>query len=357
MRESGPKPTIREVAKTAGVSVGTVSRVLNAHSKVKPELREKVQKAISDLGYSPNAVAQSMRSRATHTIGCVIREINISALAAFVRAAHDVLDEAGYSLVLSNSEGRRERERELLERLSRRQMDGIMIGPYTPITTEFDAFLRGLDVPIVLVDRDEPAWADAVMTDHAQGIRAATEHLINLGHHAIALITGDPDLYPARERLRGYREAYRAAGLAPDPAFVHAGSFLASAGFRLTSSMLAARNRPTAIIAGGIGMLPGVLQAIRVRGLRIPADVSVIASGNSELADLYTPQIALQRWDQAEVGRIAANLLLDRILGRAGLEPRHVLLPNEFVPRESIGPAPRAAAEAARSDPPRSPSV
>ena len=343
MREGGPKPTIRDVAKAAGVSVGTVSRVLNAHSKVQPGLREKVEKAIAALGYSPNAVAQSMRSRATHTVGCVIREINIPALAAFVAAAHDVLDEAGYSLVLSNSEGRRERERGLLERLSRRQMDGIMIGPYSPTTAEFETFLQGLGVPLVLVDRDEPAWADAVMTDHAQGIRTATEHLLKLGHRGIALITGDPGLYPARERLRGYREAFRAARLTPDPAFIHAGSFLASAGFRLTSSMLASKARPTAIIAGGIGMLPGVLQAIKVRGLRIPADISVVGSGASELADLHTPPIALQYWDQAEVGRIAANLLLDRILGRAGPGPRHVLVPNAFVLRESVGPVRRRA--------------
>jgi LacI family transcriptional regulator len=338
MRGNGLKPTIRDVAKCAGVSVGTVSRVLNAHSKVQPGLREKVEKAIAELGYSPNAVAQSMRSRATHTVGCVIREINISPLAAFVAAAHDVLDEAGYSLVLSNSEGRRERERGLLERLSRRQMDGIMIGPYTPMTDAFDAFLRGLGVPLVMVDRDEPAWADAVMTDHAQGIRAATAHLLNLGHRAISLITGDPSLYPARERLRGYHEAFRAAGLAPDPALIHASSFLAGAGFRLTSAMLASKDRPTAIIAGGIGMLPGVLQAIKVRGLRIPDDISVVGAGSSELADLHTPPIALQYWDQAEVGRIAANLLLDRILGRAGTAPRHVLVPNAFVLRESVGP-------------------
>jgi LacI family transcriptional regulator, galactose operon repressor len=341
MREGGPKPTIRDVAKSAGVSVGTVSRVLNAHSKVQPGLRAKVQKAIADLGYSPNAIAQSMRSRATHTVGCVIREINISALAAFVAAAHDVLDEAGYSLVLSNSEGRRERERGLLERLSRRQMDGIMIGPYSPLTGEFDAFLQGLGVPIVLVDRDQPAWADAVMTDHAQGIRAATEHLLGLGHRAISLITGDSSLYPARERLRGFREAFRAAGIKHDPSLVHSTSFLASAGFRITSSMLASKDRPTAIIAGGIGMLSGVLQAIKVRGLRIPADISVIGSGTSELADLHTPPIALQCWDQAEVGRIAANLLLDRILGQAGSEPRHVLVPNAFVLRESVGPVRR----------------
>ena len=331
--------TIVEVAHAADVSVGTVSRVLNGNAKVRADLRDRVQAAIKDLGYAPNAVAQSMRIKSTHTIGCVIREINLSALGAFVRAAHDVLDEAGFSLLLSNSEGRRERERELLARLSGRRADGIMIGPYSPITEEFDSFLRRLNVPIVLIDRDLPSWADAVMTDHAKGVRDATEHFLNLGHRRIAIITGSTALYPARERIRGYEEALRSRHLEPDPALIEASSFLPDKGFSYTSSVLASSSPPTAIIAGGIGMLPGVLQAIRVRGLRIPEDISVVGAGDSELSELHTPPISIQRWDQAEIGRVAASLLLDRIRGRAGAEPRHVLLPNEFIVRESTGPA------------------
>ncbi|MGP1676976.1 MAG: LacI family DNA-binding transcriptional regulator [Burkholderiales bacterium] len=341
--KGGKRLTIVDVARAAGVSVGTVSRVLNGNPKVRAVLRDKVQTAIKDLGYAPNAVAQSMRIKSTHTIGCVIREINLSALAAFVRAAHDVLDEAGFSLLLSNSEGRRERERELLARLSGRRADGIMIGPYSPVTEEFDSFLHRLNVPIVLIDRDLPSWADAVMTDHAKGVRDATEHLLDLGHRRIAIITGSPELYPARERIRGYEAAFRSRHLEPDPALIEASSFLPDKGFRYTSSVLASKRPPTAIIAGGIGMLPGVLQAIRVRGLRIPEDISVVGAGDSELSELHTPPISIQRWDQAEIGRVAASLLLDRIRGRAGAEPRQVLLPNEFVERESTGPAKHAA--------------
>jgi LacI family transcriptional regulator len=336
--KSGKRLTIIDVARVAGVSVGTVSRVLNGNVKVHADFREKVQTAIDELGYTPNAVARSMRIQSTHTIGCVIREINLPALAAFVTAAHDVLDEAGFSLLLSNSEGRRERERELLTRLSGRRADGIMIGPYSPVTEEFDSFLRRLNVPIVLIDRDLPAWVDSVMTDHAKGVRDATEHLLDLGHRRIAIITGNPTLYPARERIRGYEDALRSRGLEPDPSLIEASSFLPDKGFRYTSSVLASKHPPTAIIAGGIGMLPGVLQAIRVRGLRIPEDISIVGAGDSELSELHTPPISIQRWDQAEVGRFAANLLLDRIRGRADAEARHVLLPNEFVARESTGP-------------------
>jgi LacI family transcriptional regulator len=335
--KGGAKPTIREVAVVAGVSVGTVSRVLSAHTTVQIDIRRKVQRAIDQLGFSPNAVAQSMRIGSTHTIGCVIREINISQLAAFVRAAHDVFDEAGFSLLISNSEGRPERERELLSRLARRQTDGVMIGPYTPIAGEFAEFLRELDIPIVLVDRDQPAWADAVMADHAEGTRLAVSHLLEIGHRRIALITGEARLFPGGERVRGYREAYTIRGVTPDTSLIHAVSFLPDAGFRFTSSMLCQRDPPTAIISGGIDMLSGVLRAIRGRGLSIPNDISVIASGHSELAELHAPPIAIISWDQAEVGRIAAGMLLDRMGSEKAREAHHVLVPNEFILRSSIG--------------------
>jgi LacI family transcriptional regulator len=341
MPRSGDRLTIKDVARAAQVSVGTVSRVLNRNATVRPEVRSKVQRAIEQLGYTPNAVAQSMRSRFTQTVGCVIREIKIPALAAFVRAAHDVLDEAGFSLLITNSEGRVERERELLKRLAGRRTDGIMMGPYTPVDDEFDAFLRNLAIPILLIDRDEPAWADAVLADHASSVRAATEHLLDLGHRRIALLTGEASIYPARERVRGYREAHAARALCVDPSLIQASSFLPSSGYLHTSSMLAGRERPTAIIAGGIDMLSGVLRATRVRGLEIPRDLSIVGAGDSELAELYTPAISVEHWDQARIGQVAAELLLDRLVGGAGPEARRVLLPSEFVVRASTAPPPR----------------
>lgn len=332
--------TIRDVARAAGVSIGTASRVLNDKQTVRPEIRTRVQQAITSLGYRPNAVAQSMRRQSTHMVGCIIREINIPSLAAFVRAAHDVLDEAGFSLLISNSEGREERERELLIRLNSQRTDGIMLGPYTPIDETFESFLRSLDAPIVLVDRDKPDWADAVMADHAGNAREATTRLLELGHRRIVLLTGDAIIYPARERVRGYTEAHEAFGVPVDPALVRATSFLPTEGFRHTSSLLAARDVPTAIVAGGIDMLAGVLRAVRVRGLSIPNDISVIGAGDSELAELHTPPVSVMRWDQAEIGRTAARLLLNRMTSNTESPPQHVLLPTEFIQRASIAPPP-----------------
>jgi LacI family transcriptional regulator len=332
--------TIRDVARTAEVSVGTASRVINGKATVGAEVRDRVLKAIETLGYHPDAIAQSMRRGSTHVIGCVIRDINIPSLAAFVHAAHNVLDRAGFSLLVSNSEGREDRERELLTRLNSQRSDGIMIGPYSAMTPAFDKFLRAIGAPIVMVDRDEPAWADAVMVDHAGSARKATSRLIDLGHRRIALLTGGPSIYPARERIRGFTEAFKARGIDLDPSLIRANSFLSPESFRQTSALLVAKEPPTAIIAGGIDMLAGVIRAIRVRGLSIPDDISVVGAGDSELAELHMPAISVQHWDQGEVGAAAASLLLNRIREVASDEPQHVLVQSEFIERASTA-APR----------------
>jgi LacI family transcriptional regulator len=328
--------TIRDVARAAEVSLGTASRVINGKATVSTEVRGRVLRAIETLGYRPDAIAQSMRRGSTHVIGCVIRDINIPSLAAFVHAAHNVLDRAGFSLLLSNSEGREDRERELLVRLSSQRSDGIMIGPYSPMTPTFDKFLRSIGSPIVMVDRDEPAWADAVMADHAGATRTATGRLIDLGHRRIALLTGATTIYPARERIRGFTEAFAMKGIELDRSLIRAYSFLSPASFQQTSALLASKGPPTAIIAGGIDMLAGVIRAIRVRGLRIPEDISLVGAGDSELAELHMPAISVQKWDQGEIGAGAANLLLNRIRNDAGDEPQHVLVRSEFIERASI---------------------
>ena len=141
-----------------------------------------------------------------------------------------------------------------------------------------------------------------------------------------------------QQPIRGYQEAYAGRGPEPDPDLVRTGSFLPGTGFRFASALLGQHELPTAIISGGIDMLSGVLRAVRSHGLSIPGDVSIIAAGRSELAELHTPPISVVSWDQAEVGRIAAGLLPDRLRANAPQEGRHVLVPNEFILRASVGP-------------------
>jgi LacI family transcriptional regulator len=333
-------PTIRNVAQVAGVSVGSVSRVLNAKESVSPKIREKVEIAIRDLGYKPNLVAQTMRSHISRTIACIIRDIDISGFARFVRGADEVLVRAGYALLLSNSEGRVERERELISVIAARRADALLIAQSAETDKTFDELLHHLRIPVVLIDRELPKWADAVMVDHRMGVRQATEKLIRLGHRRIALLTGNRTLYPARERIIGYEHAHAACGIALDPRLLQTGSFEATFAFQTTSMLLGLGDRPTAVIAGGIEMLPGIIRALRVRGFSIPEDISVVAAVNSDLADLFEPQISVEDWDYGEVGRIAANLALQRITSDKVGEPHRVLVPTRFLLRDSCASAP-----------------
>ncbi|MGE7417722.1 LacI family DNA-binding transcriptional regulator [Methylobacterium tarhaniae] len=338
-REKAPRaPTIREVAKLANVSTGTVSRVVNDASDVKPAVRKAVEDAIAALGYVPNAAAKSMRMGRTRTVGCILREINIPQLGGFVSTAQNVLNESGYALLISNSEGRREREIKLLRSFSSGQVDGVLMGPYTPIEGEMEEILRNLPVPLVMIDRDQPPWCDAVYVDHEGGTRLATSHLLGLGHRRIALLTGSMGLHPGAARVRGFERAHAERGLAPVPDLIVSGSFLRDHAYRATSGLLGLSQRPTAIIAGGIDMLSGVLRAIRTHGLAIPGDVSVVASGRNDLSDLHQPPIAVVGWEQSEVGATAASLLLDHIIRGSRAEPRRVLIPTTFDPQASCAP-------------------
>lgn len=334
-----PKPpTIRDVARLAQVSIGTVSRVVNDAADVKPHIRKAVESAIEELGYVPNAAAKSMRMGRTRTVGCILREINIAQLGGFVSTAQNVLNESGYSLLISNSEGRTQREIELLRSFSSGQVDGVLMGPYTPIEGEFEEILRGLPVPLVMIDRDQPEWSDAVYADHEGGTFAATSHLLDLGHRRIALLTGPTRLHPGAARLRGFERAHALRGLKTLPELVVTESFLRDHAYRASSSLLGLSQPPTAIIAGGIDMLSGVLRAIRTRGLSIPGDISVVASGQNDLCDLHQPPIAVVGWDQNEVGATAAALLLDHIIHGKREEPRRVIIPTTFNPQASCMP-------------------
>jgi LacI family transcriptional regulator len=334
---SGPA-TIKDVAKAAGVAVGTVSRVLNGKQTVGEEVRRRVQAAIDALRYHPNIVARSMRGRHSHTVGCIVRDVAIMGLARFVRAAHDVLADAGFSLLLSTSEGDPARERHLVDVMVARQVDALLIAQHSEQDRDLAETMRRAGIPVVLFDRMQPDWADHVIVDHTEGTRLGAEKLIALGHRRIALLTGRETLYPARARVQGFLAAHEQAGLAVDRALIRTGSFAAAFGFEQTSLLVNAADPVTAIIAGGIDMLPGVVQALRVNRRAIPGDMSLIAALKSDLADLHQPAISVAHWDYGEVGRIAARIALERIHGQADADPRHVVVPSELLLRDSCAP-------------------
>jgi LacI family transcriptional regulator len=336
----GGSPTIRDVAAAAGVAIGTVSRVLNDHKSVSEDVRRRVLKAIKKLKYEPDRVAQSMRLGKTRTVAFATRDISIPGFGAIVNAAEEALRSNGYTLLLTMTDERKDRELSLLRMFQQRRVDGVIMTTSNESDTELSKQIKGVGIPIVLLDRESPPQLDAVTLDHRRGIRAAAEHLHGLGHTRIALLTGNPSTRPAHERIAGFKEALAGFGKQASHGIIRTGGFSAEFGFREASSLLAGSSRPTAIIAGGMAMLAGVLQAIRARGLSIPDDISVVAGADNDLAALATPSMTAVRWSGTDEGRIAVQLLLNR-LGNPAAPVQRVMLSTELVTRGSCAPPAR----------------
>ncbi len=332
MRKGGRKSaTIRDVASTAGVSVGTVSRSLNAPDSVRPITLAKVRAAISSLGFKPDSRAQNMRRRNTMTIGFVVDDIANPWHASSFKAADAVLREQGYSLYMVNNNGRAVEEASAIDMMQHGRADGLIM----TINNEQDPRtlkrLEELRIPSVLLDRDIPLEIDAVLTDHARGIMQATHYLMELGHRRIAIITAGNDIRPGRERVRGFVEAYTRRGLPVPTDLIRSQSLSAEFGFREATALMSDPNRPTAIIAAGNRILVGVLRAFQQLGISVPGDISLIGCDRSDVAMLYPGPITIIDRDVDEIGRTAAQLLLERLERQADRPAQRITFPTRLV--------------------------
>jgi LacI family transcriptional regulator len=326
--------TIKDVARAAGVSAGTVSRVTSNNPTVQPHVRAQVLAAIKRLGYRPNAIAQSMRTAETKLIGCLVADLSNPLYSAILKSAEAILSAMGYTLLIASSEDRIEREIALIEAFSRRRVDGLI----AVLSDERDPrMLQALEesgIPLLLMERDIDVPGDVIATDHFGGMRSATEHLLSLGHRRIAMITGTINTRSGRDRVGGYRAAHTAVGLTVDEALVRCESLTTAYAFSETQRLLSLREPPTAIIAGGNLMLAGVLRALGLLGRAVPGDISVLSSGDTELAELAAPPVTVVRWDLVQFGREAANLILNRLQNPHD-PTRKVVIPCELVLRKS----------------------
>lgn len=338
MRERAKSTTIRDVAKAAGVSVGTVSRSLNAPDTVRPFTLNKVRAAIQSLGFQPDSRAQNMRRRNTMTIGFVVDDIGNPLHASVFKAADTAMRERGFSIYLVNTNGRAGDESAAIDMLQHGRADGIIM----TINNEQDPrTLKHLEqsrIPLVLLDRDMPLEIDAVLTDHATGMQQATSYLIELGHRRIAMITGGNEIRPGRERLRGFREAFRRRELEAPMDLVRSQSLSVDFGFREATNLLQGANRPTAIIAAGNRILVGVLRALQQHNVAIPDGMSLIACDRTDLAMLYPGPITLIDRDMEEIGRTAAHLLLDRLQNGVERPAQRISFPTRLIMGGSCAP-------------------
>jgi len=332
------RASMREVADLADVAISSVSRVLSGHPDVSADMRERVLDAVTQLEYEPDFLAQSLRRGATLSVGYVVGDISNPLIATITSGAESVLRQAGYSMLLMNSENDPELDAAHIRFFQARRVDGMILSLASERQQETLDVLGQVDVPVVMVDRDVDAQLDAsiVRNDHKAGMRAAVDHLLDLGHRRIVLITGGLDLWPVRERIAGMTAAVAARGVLDETSSL-VGSLSAEHGERSTEQVLAMHPRPTAIIAGGNQVLAGCIRSLHRHGIRIPEDISLVTCDEVDLSELHIPPIASIARDTLRLGNTAAELLLERINGG---EPRTVLLPTTFNARPSCGPLP-----------------
>ena len=336
------RATIIDVSRRAKVSVGTVSRVLNNKGPVSERAIRAVNQAIRELDYRPNTVAQSLRRNQTRVIGCLVPDIVNPVFSKLVKGAEEALLAAGYIILVATSGSRTDKELEILKLFEERQVDGLMLSIVDERNEGVAKALRQADVPIVSLDRDLPVPCDAVRYAHAESMVAAINHLFGLGHNRIALITGGYEISVTRERIAGYRQAFRQAGRPVDEDLIRTGSVDERHGYEQGIALLSRSDPPTALIAGANQLLVGVMRAMREIGLAMGPDVSVISCDDTILSELATPAVTVISRDIDEYGRTAAELLLARLLleTRADQEsanraPYRTTLPWQFIIRDS----------------------
>jgi LacI family transcriptional regulator len=337
--------TIREVAARAGVSVGTVSHVVSGRRRVADATRERVDRAIRTLDYRPNRLARSLLERRTHTIAMLIPDIANPFFGELARAVEREARAAGYCVVFGNSENDREEEARYLSEFVERRVDGLIV-----VTAAGAPWVERLpaDLAVVALDRYPAGWRyDAAVIDNGLGMELAVSHLAELGHHRIGYLGGDPQLTTGRERATGFRAALARRAL--HPAWRSSGPFDLESGRRQAARMLRleSRMRPTAIVAANDLIALGALLACRDVGMHVPDELSVVGFDDIPFAALAFPPLTTVRQPIAELGALAAELLIQRMRRANGHRRRTkklVTVRPDLVIRGSTAPA-RFAAE------------
>jgi LacI family transcriptional regulator len=330
--------TIRDVAREAGVSPMTVSRVINASARVSPDTRARVEQAIAELGYVPSRLARGLSARRTGTLALIVPDVANPFFTLIVRGAEDVARRGGYRMILCDTRADLEIEREVIEEMLAYRVDGLLIAPVSDRSREHLRRLARFGVPFVLVDRTVRGVAsDAVLGDSATGAQRLVEHLISLGHRRIGMIVESDEVSTARDRRRGYVAALEAAGLPVDPEIVVQATVDSRGGLDGMRRLLATRNRPTAVFTVNNLVALGAIEAVRAAGLEVPDDIALVCFDDNEYVSRLYPFLTVMDQPAETFGSLATQLLLERVEGRAPERSRVVVLPAEFVVRRSCG--------------------
>ncbi|MFI7659074.1 LacI family DNA-binding transcriptional regulator [Micromonospora parva] len=342
---------LKDVAERAGVSVKTVSNVVNGHVHVRPDTRARVEEAISELNYRPNLSARHLRKGRTGVIALAVPELDIPYFAELARYVVSAAAEHGWTVLIDQTGGRREQERVVASGITGHLIDGLILSPLGLTAAD----LAGLDgTPTVLLgERIADGPADRVVIDNVAAAREITDHLIRLGRRRIAAVGAQrtDEGASARLRLAGYRDALRAAGFDDDQALVaSAPAWHRADGAAAMRGLLTSGVRPDAVFCFNDTLALGVLRALHEAGLRVPEDVAVAGFDDIEDGRFAIPALSTVAPDKEQIARLAVQLLADRLTGNPTLPTRHLKAPYRLHLRESTGTSPHVDHEVIAMD-------
>ncbi|MBN2004833.1 MAG: LacI family DNA-binding transcriptional regulator [Anaerolineae bacterium] len=331
--------TIREVAKRAGVAPITVSRVINNSGYVNEKTRTRVELAIAELGYVPNMLARSLRSRRTDTLALILTDVSNPFWTTVARGVEDAASDADFNVILCNTDESETEQNKYLHMLLQKQVDGVLLVPARS-TVDSIRFVQNQGTPVVVLDRRIPdARADVVRCDSEGGAYQLTLLLLSLGHRRIAMLGGPQGVSTAEDRTTGYSRALAEAGLEIDAALLHYGEFSLESGYAMTQAALARTPRPSGLFAGNNFIAIGALRALRDAGLRVPEDMALVGFDDLPTDLVVDPFLTVAAQPAYEMGRQATELLLLRLSGEVPSTYKEIVLPTTIVVRESSGKA------------------
>jgi LacI family transcriptional regulator len=341
--------TLRDVASAAGVHPATASRALNPETRilVSEDTARRVTEAAARLGYRPNPVARSLRTRRSHTVGVLIPDLNNPLFPPIVRGLEDKLAAAGYVALIGNTDADDDRERTLFEQMRARHVDGFVLATAT-LHDQLLAEAAAGDVPVVLMNRLAPDYSfPSVSVDNEQGARMAVTHLARLGHTRIAHIAGPQEASTGVSRLRGFRDGMATHGLEVDENLIaYATRYTVEEGARCCQELLSRQPGFTAVAAANDMLAVGCYAALDEQSMQCPDDISVIGFNDMPFIDRLRPPLTTVRFPHYQLGTEAAQLLIERINGDEGPVKILYLAPELIVRGSTAGlPSPRAGAE------------
>lgn len=332
-------PTARDVARRAGVSTSTVSHVLNGTRGVSKVLRQRVLDACEELAFEPNVVARSLKTNRSRTLGFVVPDVN-EFFTQILLGVEEVAEASGYSVIFCHSHADPNEELAYLRLLRGRRVDGIILAPTGTRHADLERLVQS-HYPLVLVDRTVPGLGiDLVSVDNEPAAFAAVSHLLQLGHRRIAMITGDMRMSSSEPRVRGYQRALAEAGVPADPTLLVSGEGRTNEGRLAVRQLMSREDRPSALFVANNLMTVGAMMALQEMGLTIPDDVAYVGFDDFDWAAFLRPQLTMIAQPTYEIGRTAAQLVIERIGQDTERPPRRIALGGRLMVRESSGAVP-----------------